>query len=429
MNPPVQPLTSATASSAPAPPPAPGIAPGASPPPAPPAPAPASDATAEPAAVISEDAGPPKRKGLSNAVKITIAASLAVAIIIMALVTFQTVRTNRQNEQLNALLAQVEDPNARDLPTNAIEARLLLSGAVSLRRTPDREAFYQRLLLAKSSDGTDLDKLIAEYAANDSNPISPDIRKKLFRVLRGRRGPSALPFLIRHAQSSSNPETATAALDAARRLASPDDLAGILNIIQFTDHLNVRQAAKATVASIVERSDDPAVFAAAIEEAYERATSDDAKRVFLELLGVTGAESSAKIIHKALEDTDKKTRIAAIAALGRWPDDSQFQTLLDHMAREEDDTLHRRAFDTGLEFLGLERQRNAASAADMWKALANQAGPPAERLKVITGLANFTEDWAFTIVESFKNDENDDVSFRAERALEHMSERRDRLGN
>ena len=48
-------------------------------------------------------------------------------------------------------------------------------------------------------------------------------------------------------------------------------------------------------------------------------------------------------------------------------------------------------------------------------------------MKIVTGLASLTDDWAFAVVEFFEEDEDDDVSFRAERALERMDERRRRL--
>jgi hypothetical protein len=60
----------------------------------------------------------------------------------------------------------------------------------------------------------------------------------------------------------------------------------------------------------------------------------------------------------------------------------------------------------------------------MWKALAREATSKTEKLKLITGLAQNVEDWAFAVVEFFAEDDDDDVSFKADKVLEHMADKR-----
>ncbi|NIP95403.1 MAG: hypothetical protein GWO24_18945, partial [Akkermansiaceae bacterium] len=145
---------------------------------------------------------------------------------------------------------------ARDLPTTGKQARLLLRNSVSLKQIAEREAIYQRLLVAKSSDDTNLDEMIAEFASNEENAMIPDIRNKLFQVVQGRKSPAALPHLISHAQSGTSPQTATAALKAAEQIATDKDVASLLKIIQFSTHQPVRQGAKLVVASLARRSEN-----------------------------------------------------------------------------------------------------------------------------------------------------------------------------
>lgn len=451
VSPPVPPSTAAVPPGAPANPPSavppasvtppsatPGAAPGppgtinlkqgtpASPPPAtgatPPlgAPGPRSG----PSTLISGRTDAQKSRGMGTAAKVTILAVLLVAVAFVAIVVVGKSAQNREIERSNALLEQVKDPEARDIPTAGSDTEILLRASTSLTETSKREAIYQRLLFAESSDGTDLDAMIAEFAAN--KPMTPDIRTKLFKVVQGRKGKSALPFLIDHARTAK-PQTATAALQAAESIASVDDLAELLSIIQFSSHPQVRQDAKKVVASLAARSENPEKLGAALKRAYDSATDEEAKRIFIELLGSAGGEDAASVVQQALESKDAKARLAAVAALGSWADDTQFETLLDYIAEEENDTVRKRAFESAFQFLTLDRERDEFDEEDMWKMLAREAELETEKFRIVDGLARITEDWAFAVVEYFVADEDDDVSFRAEKALERMEDRRARI--
>jgi len=321
-----------------------------------------------------------------------------------------------------------EGSNAGKLLTTKEEANILLGAGISLKKMKkeEREAIYQRLLLAEGS-GVNLDKLIAGYAGNEDNQMTPDIRIKFFQVIQGRKSPDALPFLIKHARNSSRPKTASAALKAVRKLANDSNVSDLLSIIQFNESSIVRQEAKLVVMEISVRSTNRDELASSIKSAYDNATNDNSKLTFLELLGSTGGDTAAGIVAEALKSEDKKTRIAALAALGSWADDSQFGALLDYMAEAEDDALRGRAFTEAFQFLNKERKRDALALEDMWKDLAQEAATETEKKQIVNGLAKIVEDWAFAVVEFFLEDENDEVSFRAEKALDYMNEKRNRL--
>ena len=381
-------------------------------------------ATDAPSTFISGSTETSGSGGGSNAAKITIAAVLIVAIVFAGIFVLGKSMSNKRTKILNSLLSQVADKTATQLPTTQEEAEILLSEAKSLKNRSDREAIYQRLLVAK---GDNLDEIIAQFAANENNQMTPDIREKFFQVVQGRNSPRALPALIDHARNATKPETAVAALKAARKMATENDLADLLSIIQFNENSQVQQDAKRVIMSLAERSTKRNEIATAIENAYTNATNDKSTVVFLELLGSTGGETAAGIVAKALKSDDKKERIAALAALGSWADDTQFEALLDYMASEEDDTLRRQAFAQAFQFLQKDRDRDDLALEDMWKALAQEAATESEKIQIVNGLARIVEDWAFAVVEFFLEDENDKVSFRAEKALDFMETKRNRL--
>ena len=384
----------------------------------------AAPATDAPSTFISGSTETSGSGGGRNAAKITIAAVLIVAIVFAGIFVLGKSMTNKRTKTLNSLLAQVADKGATQLPTTQEEVEILLGEAKSLKNRGDREAIYQRLLVA---EGDNLDEIIAQFAANEENKMTPDIRVKFFQVVQGRNSPEALPALIDHARNASKPETAGAALKAARKLATEKDLTDLLGIIQFNENSQIQQDAKRVIMSLAERSTKRSEIATAIKSAYESATNDKSTVVFLELLGSTGGDTAAGIVETALESEDKKIRIAALAALGSWADDTQFDTLLDYMASEEDDTLRRQAYAQAFQFLQKDRDRDDLALEDMWKALAQEAATESEKIQIVNGLAKIVEDWAFAVVEFFLEDENDKVSFRAEKALDFMETKRNRL--
>ena len=384
----------------------------------------AAPATDAPSTFISGSTETSGSGGGRNAAKITIAAVLIGAIVIAGIFVLAKSMTNKRTKTLNSLLAQVADKGATQLATTQEEVEILLGEAKSLKNRGDREAIYQRLLVA---EGSNLDEIIAQFAANEENRMTSDIRVKFFQVVQGRNSPEALPALIDHARNAILPETASAALNAARKLATEKDLTDLLGIIQFNENSQIQQDAKRVIMSLAERSTERSEIATAIKSAYESATNDKSTVVFLELLGSTGGDTAAGIVETALGSEDKKIRIAALAALGSWADDTQFDTLLDYMTSEEDDTIRRQAYAQAFQFLQKDRDRDDLALEDMWKALAQEAATESEKIQIVNGLAKIVEDWAFAVVEFFLEDENDKVSFRAEKALDFMETKRNRL--
>ena len=384
----------------------------------------AAPATDAPSTFISGSTETSGSGGGRNAAKITIAAVLIGAIVVAGIFVLGKSMTNKRTKTLNSLLAQVADKGATQLATTPEEVEILLGEAKSLKNRGDREAIYQRLLVA---EGSNLDEIIAQFAANEENKMTTDIRVKFFQVVQGRNSPEALPALIDHARNAILPETASAALNAARKLATEKDLTDLLGIIQFNENSQIQQDAKRVIMSLAERSTERSEIATAIKSAYESATNDKSTVVFLELLGSTGGDTAAGIVETALGSEDKKIRIAALAALGSWADDTQFDTLLDYMTSEEDDTIRRQAYAQAFQFLQKDRDRDDLALEDMWKALAQEAATESEKIQIVNGLAKIVEDWAFAVVEFFLEDENDKVSFRAEKALDFMETKRNRL--
>ena len=84
-------------------------------------------------------------------------------------------------------------------------------------------------------------------------------------------------------------------------------------------------------------------------------------------------------------------------------DDTEFETLLDYMADEENDILRRRAFDSSFQFLMIDRERDEIDLEDMWKSLAHGKPKLAKRrARSSPASPKFIDDWAFAVVEFFR---------------------------
>jgi serine/threonine protein kinase len=382
-------------------------------------PAPASPANT----VITSETTVPTKSGLGMGAKISIGVILTMIIVFVGSLVLNKIKTNNRNKHLTELLAPLADPEARDLPLNKADAALLLKRASTLGVDTDRQAIYQCLSLSKSSDGSDLDAQIASYAANASIAMSDDLRMNLFKVIRSRKGPSAFPYLIDFAKGSTNTAMATAALQAAETLATERDVSALLGIIQFNDNSQIQQAAESAIASLARRSDSREFLSRPLLTLYDSPPSDEVRLIYLRLLGAAGGEGASAIIIKELSSEDPKNQLASIAAMKVWPDDSMFENLVNFFSGAEEGLARAQAFGAAFSFLKLDRQREAQATETMWTTLAHKAGTRREKIQVINGLALIKADWALTRVLEFEKDGDDQVSHRAEQAIEHITER------
>jgi HEAT repeat protein len=136
----------------------------------------------------------------------------------------------------------------------------------------------------------------------------------------------------------------------------------------------------------------------------------------LRLLGATGGEKAAKTVADALKSDDASTKNAALAALGSWADDSQFDALIEFIEETDDDGLRRKAFDATYAFLRNGRKRDSDDLGDMWKTFAGAAASQKEKLQIIHGMANQKHEWAIPVLEYFTEDDDDKVIDKAEQA-------------
>jgi serine/threonine protein kinase/HEAT repeat protein len=367
-------------------------------------------------------AGPRK---LSNNAKAAIAAILGILVVLLAWYLLDRSGKNREAKLYNEMINLAAKSDTTEIPVTAEKLDLLLNAATNTGVVEARQTIYQALFLAKSVDGTDVDARIAEFAT--SGEMLPDVRETLIRdVLRMRKNPAVVPTLLAYAiRSTDKPGTAVAALQAIRYMAGDEQFDAFLKVLESTGNVEIRKAAEDNLVEILKKSPNRATHAKALAGLYQNSANDDIRHAALRLLGRCGGDNALDLVKKALTGSEPKDQVAAVISIGGWSDDTAFPLLVDFIASQVDEQQRGRAFDAALRFLDTsEINRQPDALRDLWLQLAAQAKTSSEKLKIIRGLVNFTNDWAVKLLDGYSKDEDDSVSDLAEKALVRVREAR-----
>ena len=366
-----------------------------------------------------------KKPVLSNGAKATIAVVLGLLVVLFGLAVVNKSGSNRRTDTYNKLVAIAAKDDAKEVPVNKDELKVLLEASVDVGANMQRQTVYKALWLAKATDGTDVDAAIAEYATKQL--MADDIREVLIRdVLRKRRNPAVVPALMDFCRATSDVRAAIAAIQACRFMSTDNEFPKYVEIIEYNSNPSIRQAAEENIGEILKKSPNRETLGQKIITAQANAVNDEVKYALTRLLGYVGGTKAAEVVKKALASEDKKEQLAAAVALGCWADDSMFESLIEFTDKVTDEQLRARVFDAGYRFLSIpDRKRDADLGQDFWKLLAKSAKTRDEQMKIIRGLANNeTDEWAVTVIEYFVDEAKDDaVIDLAEKALDRVRER------
>jgi tRNA A-37 threonylcarbamoyl transferase component Bud32 len=364
------------------------------------------------------------KKGLSGSAKTAIFSVLGLLILLVGWMLVTKMGENKINKRYNELVNIAKMPTTSELPVSKEDMKILLD-SIGTGANKSRETVYKALAIAKTTDGSDADEMIARFATKEL--LNDDIRVALLsRVLRQRANPSSLDYLLQYSKSTDNEEVAAAALTAVTEIGGDEQIDDFIDVIQYSSSNTIRKAAEGALESILERSIHREKFGASISEAYTAATDDSTRRTMIRLLGVAGGETSGAMIKGILKGDDKLDQLAAIEAMKSWPDDSMFGTLMDFLDGQMDTTVRPKAFAAGYSFLlDDKRKRSDKQTEELWRELAANAKLPKEQDTIISGLVSIAKsEWPIEIIEGFaKTSDNDRVIDRSGKAISVIRDR------
>lgn len=388
--------------------------------------APASAAATSPAVASASQIPAPKKKGLSSGVKTAIALVLGLLAVILAVYFVKKSGQNAEALIYNRMISQAAEPGATEVPVTQRDLDILLRTAVSVALNKDREAVYMALFLAKSTDGTDVDARIAEFAT--TREMIPDVRVVLIRnVLRKRNNPAIIGTLLNFARTTKEAAAAVGAIEATRFMAKDEHFPEFIRFIQETKDDTLRKAAEENAAKIIEKSAAKAPLGDALTSAYGSAPNEVARHSMLRLLGRIGGDNALELAKKNLDSEDVKDKIAAVVALGSWADQSGYKMLIEFLGTKMDLTLRTRSFDSAFQYAS-ESEENEQ---ENWTLLSAQAKTQAEQLKLIRGLVNVDPaPWALALLKGFaENSDYAEAKDLAERAIIRLKDIQNIQGN
>ena len=369
----------------------------------------------------------PVKTGMSGAAKGVIAALLLVGILIAGIVLFG----KKAEKARMARLAEITAPFNADPSSHPEEIELSRSDITLLLDTiitPDskekgiRKTFMQALNIGKTTDGTNLDDVVAKYATRTQ--MSEDARINLFKVLELRSRPSALAPLINFARSATEAKLGVAALEATEKMATPDDLEQLLSIVSDAQHGDVRRAAVRTLKAVIKKAPNKSSFADPIISSFQSSTEAEAREQLLQILGTAGGSRAAELISIHLDGSNMKLQLAAIAGLREWPDTGQFETLSTFVKNEEEGTMRKQGFAAMIQFLTEGPDINDDDLSLFWNGTATLALSESEQIRVVNAMLTQKGEWSLKILDRFmQRGLTDRVTARAEDGKELLKKR------
>lgn len=153
----------------------------------------------------------------------------------------------------------------------------------------------------------------------------PAAQKKLLELVEARRMTSAVPLLLKFAESP-DAELRSRAMRALGVMASPEDAPAVIALLLKAPRGRERDDAERAVMLICARIEDPHAQAAPVLEAIERSPAD--RLALLPVLGRIGGPKALAAVQAAIQSEDAELQDAGVRALCNWPDNSVAPALL-----------------------------------------------------------------------------------------------------
>jgi type 1 glutamine amidotransferase/HEAT repeat protein len=212
-------------------------------------------------------------------------------------------------------------------------------------------------------------------------------KAELIAAVAARKVTSATPVLFREA-SDRDPAIRTEAAKALRKLAAPQDLPALVNLLVKAKGEQEQKELQTTVVAVARMESDPARRADPIIAAYAAAKEKQARVSLLTVAGKVGAPASLEMLRKALKDGNPDVRLSAIRSLSLW---STPEPAEDLKGAAEHSTLvtHRAVALRGyVRLLGLESSRTPDETFSEYKRALALAPNLDEKKRLISSMAD-----------------------------------------
>lgn len=376
----------------------------------------------------------PSAKGLNKlpqAAKISIIVALSLISIIFIAIFFSQSGSRKEIKAYNSAIEkaqtqQEENKQNDDLSLTGLsltlpEINAILNKSTGIEDNQERHTLRKVLSYAQG-DGFDADPVIVEFITKSA--MRDNLRIDLLKlVMAKRKNPDNIEHLLDFAKTTTDTESAVAAINAAKANIDPDNpqqyFASFLDIINNSAEINVINASEQAASTIVTNTKNKDALNPLIINSYESATNKNEKYAFLRLLGSTGTDKAGEALIKSLNSNDDTLTGAAISALSKWPNASLFDDLANYIRTTDNKQLQDNAFSAAYNMMSLKDvEYTPTQLRENIITLSEIASTQRQKLKVIYNCISIKKAWSDDILLEYVEGDDKDISSQAKKALD-----------
>jgi HEAT repeat protein len=254
----------------------------------------------------------------------------------------------------------------------------LLSQAHSSESDDERHEIF---LLVRTMPGKEVSDAILKTL-----PAAPAARlPELAQLLAGRNAERrAAPLLDR----AGTGDTA-ARLHAIRALgiaATADDCPALVQLLKASGEPELHEALEQAIGLVLSRAEPADPHAERLCGELQSTQRPQDRQALLRLLGRTGTATALQSVLKSVREGSAEERGVAISALAQWPNTAALEPLLGLIAERLSETQRVQALRGAADLLR-KADLPAAKKTDCFRRLLPQAREPADRIRLLSGLA------------------------------------------
>lgn len=303
---------------------------------------------------------------------------IGIAAAALTLITIVSIMVVKRNERVRRgwiydnIVALAGDKKVTEIPMNAEELQILLDRIAASPANAVITAQLKALALAKSTDGTNIDTVVAKFATTAGMP--DDIRQKILKdVIETRHSAKAIPIIKAYATKTGKGKDTLARLEQINGLQpAPDETPE-------------KVTTKVTP--------DPAPAPKPTPPPSPKAPAPN-----------VSATPGMKAIKAILEGNDDARKADAIAALGRSADNSTQLTFLNLLDDQSLSVLRPQIIAASITYNSHpSRIKNENYSRQAWKQILWRLKNYEEKEPVILSLKDVENQWVTDLLEEYAN--------------------------
>jgi type 1 glutamine amidotransferase/HEAT repeat protein len=210
------------------------------------------------------------------------------------------------------------------------------------------------------------------------------IKAELIRSVAQRKIKNSTEILLKSAKDSDR-NVRIESYRALQNVAGPRQFPELLDLIMDIENTSELKEALRAISSASRAEPEKSIDLVLTK--LDSAQQADKRAVLLQILGNIEHEKSLTVLKSSLNDKEDEVKAAAIRALSDWPNDQPLNELM-NIAENSENQIHRAlAFRGAVRLIGLNEDRPAQKAAELYKKALELASNNDEKKMILSALS------------------------------------------